>query len=144
LYDKIPNNSDISTYKNPTIGIFDSTNLTRAFFSANNVAFLQHGIQQGVLRISHNKYRIGLQDQDTLFIIMRSIYLQHSKNLMNNTESQVAKLNSYVLDYCIKQVYSEAQCYMKYLTDVSTMYTPMDHPILAYPEEKQLELHSWF
>ena len=75
---------------------------------------------------------------------MRSVFLQYSKNIPTDLDSQVKSLNSRVLDYCIQQVYSEAQGYMKYLTDVSSMYTPMDHPILAYPEEKQLELHKWF
>ena len=75
---------------------------------------------------------------------MRSIYLQYSKNLPDHIESQIKELNNRVLKYCINQVYSEAQGYMQYLKDASTMYTPMDHPIMPSPEDKHLEFKSWF
>ena len=142
MYDRV-STKQIS-FKNPTTGIFDNTHLIDVFFSASNITHIQQGIQEGVLRLSKNKYVIGFQDEDTLCIIMRSIFLQYSKNLPNDTKSQVEALNSRVLDYCIKQVYSEAQGYMQYLTDVSSMYTPIDHPILAYSDDKTLELKKWF
>jgi hypothetical protein len=142
LYDKV-STKQIS-FKNPTTGIFDNSVLIDVFFSASNITSIQKGIQEGVYRASGNKYRVGFQDEDTLCIIMRSIFLQYSKNLPNDTRSQVETLNSRVLDYCIKQVYSEAQGYMKYLTDVSSMYTPMDRPIMADYDDKTLELKKWF
>lgn len=131
-------------FKHPTVGILDNTGLMDVFFSAANITKLQRGIQDGVFNMSRGTYRIGFQDEETLCIIMRSIFLQYSKNIPNDIPSQVETLNRRVLDYCIKQVYSEATGYMKYLTDVSSMYTPMDHPILAYPEDKTLELKKWF
>jgi len=41
-------------------------------------------------------------------------------------------------------VFSEAQGYLKYLTDASSMYVPMSHPILPKENDKQLELKPWF
>ena len=49
-----------------------------------------------------------------------------------------------VLNYCVQQVYSEAKGYMKYISDASTMYTPMAPPVLSKNNDKQLELKSWF
>ena len=59
-------------------------------------------------------------------------------------EEQVKELNQMVLNYCINQVYGEVQGYMKYLYDASTLYTPMEHPVLSYTNDKQLEWKGWF
>ena len=75
---------------------------------------------------------------------MRSMYLQHSKNLETNIAQQVHDLNKYVLDYCIKNVYSEAVSYLKYKQDSSTMYTPMTAPIYSSKTNKTLEQKPWF
>ena len=75
---------------------------------------------------------------------MRSIYLQYSSNLPTNINEQIVALNKMVLNYCIPQVFSEAQGYMKYLSDASTMYTPMEPPVLAKENDKQLFLKSFF
>ena len=143
LYDRIPA-KQMATFRHPTVGIFDQTELISLFFSPGNISRLQHGIQQGVFDMSKSKFRIGIQDEDTLFIIMRSIYLQYSKNQPIGIDQQVKDLNSRVLKYCVTQVYSEALGYVQYLSDASTMYTPMDHPIMPSPEDKHLEFSGWF
>jgi hypothetical protein len=143
LYDKMPV-KQIVTYQNPTEGIFTTTELIDKYFSRDNIIRLQRGIQDGVFKRSNHKYRIGFQDEDTLFIIMRSIYLQYSKNLNSDINGQINSLNTRVLDYCVDQVYNEAQGYMQYLVDASTMYKPMDHPLLVDTEDKTLELKDWF
>jgi hypothetical protein len=56
----------------------------------------------------------------------------------------VEQLNKIVWDYCIYQVYSEAIGYHKYLIDASTMYKPMDPPVMSQNNDKQLKLKSWF
>jgi len=49
-----------------------------------------------------------------------------------------------VLDYCIQQVYSEAQGYMKYVDDVSTLVVPIAHPVQASNTDRTIEFKSWF
>jgi hypothetical protein len=143
LYDKIPANQCV-TFRNPTEGLWSSNNLSNAFFSINNINYLQNAIRSGVYDRSNKQYVIGPQDCDTLKIIMRSIYLQYSSNLPNNIHQQVNELNKMVLEYCIEQVYSEAQGYMKYINDVSTLVVPMSHPVMASQNDRQLELKNWF
>jgi hypothetical protein len=94
--------------------------------------------------MSNGQYQIGPQDCDALKIIMRSIYLQNSVNLPTDIDKQVAALNQLVLQYTVKQVYEEAKGYLKYLYDASTLYTPMEHPVLSYTNDKQLEFKKWF
>jgi len=143
MYDKIPANQCV-TFRNPTEGLWDETPLSQAFFSQQNIQMLQNGIRAGVYNRSNGQYVIGPQDCDSLKIIMRSVFLQQSANQPGNYKEQITQLNQIVLDYCIQQVYSEAQGYMKYVSDVSTLVVPISHPIMANDNDRQLEFKSWF
>lgn len=143
LYDRIPA-KQCTTYRNATEGIFENSPLIEAYFSKQNIERIQNGIRMGVYKMSNGQYQIGPQDCDALKIIMRSIYLQNSVNIPTDIDRQVNALNQLVLQYTIKQVYEEAKGYLKYLYDASTMYTPMEHPVLSYTNDKQLEFQGWF
>ena len=143
MYDKIPV-TQCATLRNPTEGLWDNTMLSNTFFSHQNIEIVQNGIRAGVYKQSNGKYVIGNQDCETLKIIMRSIFLQYAANQPTNIKGQVEQLNKMVLDYCIPQVYGEAQGYHKYIVDASTMYVPMAPPILTSNNDKQLELKPWF
>ena len=143
MYDKIPAHQ-CSTFRNPTEGLWNDTDLSNAFFSLQNIQILQNGIRAGVYHRSNGQYLIGPQDCDSLKIVMRSVYLQNSVNKPNDISSQVMNLNKLVLDYCIQQVYSEAQGYMKYINDVSTLVVPIAPPVMANNTDRELEFKSWF
>ena len=143
MYDKIPANQ-CTTFRSATEGLWDSTTLSQVFFSEQNIQIIQNGIRAGVYKKSNGQYVIGPQDCDSLKIIMRSVFLQYSANQPNNISQQIYELNKMVLDYCIQQVYSEAQGYMKYINDVSTLVVPIAHPVMADNTDRQLELKSWF
>ena len=143
MYDKIPANQCV-TFRNPTEALWTDTDLSQAFFSQQNIQILQNGIRAGVYQRSNNQYIIGPQDCDSLKIIMRSVYLQHAANQPNNLTQQVVELNKIVLNYCIQQVYSEAQGYMKYIDDASTLVVPIAHPIMADNTDRELEFKRWF
>lgn len=143
MYDKIPAHQ-CSTFRNPTEGLWSETVLSRVFFSIDNIQVLQNGIRAGVYKRSNGQYLIGPQDCDSLKIVMRSIFLQYSANLSNDISSQVTELNKLVLNYCVQQVYGEAQGYMKYINDVSTLVVPLAHPIMPDNTDRQLEFKHWF
>jgi hypothetical protein len=143
MYDKIPANQCV-TFRNPTEGLWNSTSLSQAFFSQENIQIIQNGIRAGVYEMSNGQYVIGPQDCDSLKIIMRSVFLQHSSNKPGDFQNQITELNKIVLNYCIQQVYSEAQGYIKYINDVSTLAVPISHPVMANNNDRQLELKSWF
>jgi hypothetical protein len=144
MYDKIPANQ-CSTFREPTLGVWDENDLSKTFFSESNIKIIQNGIRAGVYKASNGQYTIGEQDCDSLKIIMRSIYLQHAANQENNIKGQIMELNKMVLEYCVHQVYSEAQGYVKYLRDVSTLAVPLAHPIQATQfDRKDFKLKPWF
>lgn len=143
MYDKIPANQCV-TFRNATEGLWTSDSLSNAFFSEQNIRIIQNGIRAGVYHRSNGQYVIGGQDCDSLKIVMRSVFLQNSANQPNNITQQIAQLNKIVLEYCIQQVYSEAQGYMKYISDASTLVVPISHPVMANENDRQLELKPWF
>jgi hypothetical protein len=143
MYDKIPANQCV-TFRNATEGLWNDTTLSRAFFSQQNIQIIQNGIRAGVYQRSNGQYVVGPQDCDSLKIIMRSVFLQYSANQPFNIPQQIEELNKIVLNYCVQQVYSEAQGYMKYIDDASTLVVPIAHPVQASNTDRQLELKSWF
>ena len=143
MYDKIPANQCV-TFRNATEGLWSQTPLSQAFFSQQNIQIIQNGIRAGVYNRSNGQYVIGPQDCDSLKIVMRSVFLQYSANQPNNYQQQITQLNKTVLEYCIQQVYSEAQGYMKYVDDASTLVVPLAHPVMTSNNDRQLELKPWF
>ena len=90
LYDKIPIHH-CSRYQDALVGNWQETPLSNAFFSKENMVILQNGIRAGVYAKSENKYVIGLQDCDTLRIVMRSIFLQYSANMCTQLTEQLTE-----------------------------------------------------
>ena len=144
MYDKIPANQ-CTTFREPTLGQWDETPLSKAYFSQNNIQIIQNGIRAGVYKKSNSQYTVAPQDCESLKIIMRSIFLQHATNQPNQISQQITELNQLVLEYCIFHVYSEAQGYMKYLTDVSTLAVPLAAPVMASQNDKRnYRMPTWF
>ena len=137
LSDRMPVNQ-ITSYRDAMNGNWYNTKLSDVFFSEQNIITLQNGIRVGVFKKSNEKYLIGNQDSDELKIVMRSIFLQNAKNLPDNIPQQIKNLNKLVLNYAVHQVYGEADGYMKYKRDASTLIMPMEHPVMSKLNDKQL------
>ena len=142
LYDRIPVADGDTYYRTAMTGNWQNNMLSRVFFSAENIRILQNGIKAGVYKKSNGRFQIADQDPDVLKMIMRSTFLQSSKNLPTQITEQVTALNNLVLDYAVPQVLGEAVGYVKYKNDASMMYTPMQRPASTY-HSNTLELKPW-
>ena len=140
MKDRIPIDDRDTSFREAMTGNWYNTTLSDTYFSSNNIDFLQNAIKYGVYKKSNKRYVIDKQDTDTLKIIMRSIFLQYSKNNSENIKNQIDTLNQLVLDYAIPQVYSSAQSYITYRKDASTLAVPMSNPIMSKTNDKQLIL----
>ena len=115
--------------------------VSRTFFSNTNMERLQSAIIANVYKTSSK--RIGKQSYDELQIIMKSIYLQYSKNLLTDIEQQVVDLNNMVINECTKCITVNVDQYIKYLEDITS---PI--PIMPLPQNmsnkgtKQYDLSS--
>ena len=143
LYDKINVNEKSSSFTDALNGNWESNILSTAYFSKENIRILQNGIRAGVYNNSKGRFNIGDQNQDTLKIIMRSIYLSHAVNIPNDITKQIEELNKLVIDYCVPQLLGECQGYIKYKNDVSTLVVPIDRPVSTY-HNNTLETKKFF
>ena len=138
MMDKIPINTN-TNYQNVLAGNFERSQLSTNYFSKNNIDLIQNSIRKGVYDKSNRRILIDKQAEDQVVLVMRSMYLQYSKNLDTNIENQIAELNNHVLNYCIPSVYNEAVSYLKYKEDSSSMHNPIQHPIYSNKTNKTLE-----
>ena len=143
MQDRIPVSHCLS-YRDANTGNWYDTKLSDVFFSGENIQMLQNGIQGGVYQRSNGNISVGEQSCDELMTIMRSIFLQYSENRERNISEQVKALNDQVLAYAVPQVLSEAEAYIKYRRDVSTLVVPIDLPVQSNTNDKQLLLKKWF
>jgi hypothetical protein len=110
-------------------GNWESTPVSTAFFSSQNVERIQQLIRKGVYDKSQPKgYVIDNQSVDELKIIMRAIYYQYGRNMPKDIRAQVDDLNTKVIDWSIPHVLSAVDQYYYYIKDISHMPVPLAQP----------------
>ena len=92
--------------------------LSRTFFSNDNVERIQLQVIDAVYKTCQKQ--ISKQSYQELQIIMKSMYLQYGRNLPTEIEEQVATLNKYVLDECVRIIVPNVLQYNKYLEDITS------------------------
>ena len=150
LMDKIPVKT-VNTICGREIGNIESTPLSDAFFSNQNINNLHLLIIQGVYQKTGIK--IEKQSNEQLIGIMRKIFMNPIRDefmaryVKQPTISPNEQLNNYnqcVINSCVKIIDNELKAYLKYREDISTMALPQDLPILSNTKNKTLELKPWF
>jgi hypothetical protein len=144
MFEKISVKNKATEYREAIEGVWEQSDLSRLFFSAENMQIIQNGIKAGVYKRSGNKYVLPNQNSDSLRIIMRSIYLQYAKHQKTNITGQIEELNDLVWDYAIPYCFNEATSYMKYLQDQSSLVVPLAREMRHDRNYKQLQLPNWF
>lgn len=124
--------------------IHQDTDLSRLFFSRTNIDFLQERIISEISKISKNEYKIARQSEEALEIVMRAMYLQHSRNLPCNIKKQVKRLNKFVLEFCIPNILTNIKQYIGYIEDLNKPRGIMPNPIDTSSKNKQLENNIGF
>lgn len=103
-----------------------NNDLSNLFFSQDNINAIQQGIRYKVFKNSGDKHIISNQSETEIKIVMRSIYLQYSRNLPYDIINQVKDLNKKVLDYIVPQILREIKQYLYYKQDISTQPIPLE------------------
>jgi hypothetical protein len=127
LFDKIPLEVTATPYTNATRGIYEETDLSTAFFSANNIIALQHAIIGSVKTMTD--YTIPPQNENTLKSVMWGVYMEFAAHIPNNVEKQIKSLNKKVLEQCVPGILEAIKSDIKYRYDISHMHTPIAHSV---------------
>lgn len=126
MFDKIP--VDSRSYHDALTGNSYNTQLSDLYFSKENVQIIQNAIRAGVYKRSNGEHIISNQNLDTIHIIMRSIFLQNSKNLPNNITEQIKELNELVIEEIVPKLLGEIEGYLIYRKDISEIPEPLQKP----------------
>lgn len=126
MFDKIP--VDSRSYHDALTGNSYNTQLSDLYFSKENVQIIQNAIRAGVYKRSNGEHIISNQNLDTIHIIMRSIFLQNSKNLPNNITEQIKDLNELVIEEIVPKLLGEIEGYLIYRKDISEIPEPLQKP----------------
>jgi hypothetical protein len=108
-------------------GNFEKTPMSQAFFSKQNFQIVQNKIRRSVF--DQSKELMDPVSSDDLFMVMRAIYLQYSRNLPTNIPEQIEELNERVATWCVPKILAEISMYHTYTKDISTMPIPLSHPV---------------
>jgi hypothetical protein len=118
--------------------------VSKLFFSEENINALQDGIRYRVYVETNGRFTISRQSDQELKIVMRSIYLTYSVNRTTEFVSQVRDLNAKVLNWTVPEILSNLKQYDVYKQDASTMPMPMEHgTFLTMKGTKSLEQKKW-
>ena len=117
---------------NALTGIHEKSLLSHLFFSPQNVQTIQNMIRYNIHKISKGKYTIDEQDPLELQIIMRSIYLQYSRNNYQDIKEQIQRLNEIIIEEITPKILANIQQYLTYLKDRSKPFYgngPIERPV---------------
>jgi hypothetical protein len=118
-------------YKSILLGVQELGAMSKAYFSSQNVAWIQTHIRYEVYKRTDKKYVISNQDESNLLIIMRAIYLENSRNPTKAVEQkeEILRLNNLVIEEATTDIISELKQYSDYLRDISRNGIPLALPI---------------
>lgn len=123
LYD---DDGNVDFYQQNSLNSIQTNSLlSKTYFGRENFEQLQNLIRYNVYLQSGKRHVIGRQSDMQLQIIMRSIYLQNSKNQENNISEQIKELNKMVLDFCVPNILVGIEQYQQYKVSVSTHKQPI-------------------
>jgi hypothetical protein len=129
--------------KNAVKGIHDETLLNQLFFSHKNIKNIQNKIRYTIWKMSREQFVIPEQNEVELQVVMRSIYLQYSRNLPHNIKEQINELNNIVVDNIAPDLLSNVKQYVRYLEDKNEPYRLMQRPVsLSAAGTKTLSIHT--
>jgi hypothetical protein len=125
---KMHNTRTVENYHHDALkGNIENNPVAKIFFGPTNINMLQIGMRNMVLNKTCGRIRIGMQSVDELLIIMRSMYLQNSKNSILDPISQVKDLNKRVLVFAVPRIIEEAEMHTAYINRISELPTPLEH-----------------
>jgi hypothetical protein len=104
--------------------------MRNAFFSKDNIEYIQKMIIIKVYEDSDKQYRLRPQKYHNIIQIMNGIYDTYCRHLPYNLKEQINELDNKVIEYCSKLLLEETKVYYNYLRDIE----PNKLDLLARPE----------
>lgn len=111
-------------------GIQSESDLSKLFFSDDNMKRIQRKIKQAVFQKTNGEFRLDIdQDQTELFLVMRAIYMEQARFLPGHIVRQVKRLNEKVVSETIGGILTNVKQDYGYLKEINKPLSPIDRPI---------------
>lgn len=113
-------------------GIQSNSDLSKLFFSDDNMKRLQRNIKREVFKRTNGQFKLDMdQDQNDLFVVMRAVYMEHGRFLPNRIVHQVKRLNEKVIDEVVPGILVNIKQYHGYLKEINKPLDPIARPVNA-------------
>ena len=123
-------NQNYDRARQATQGFFEKNEITKIFFSNENMKRIQKKIKEEIYKRTKGQYSLEEdQDEADLTIVMRAIYLDKCKNLSEQPIRQVKLLNDQTVEYIIPDMLSNIKQYFGYIKDINEPLKPMLRPM---------------
>lgn len=133
MKDKIPINEECISYRASPITTWSNSQLSKVFFSKENIHFLQNNIFNSVKQMSNGSFTRCNLDFNQLKENMNRVLTNYSNNnpycIPENIQERLNALNQLTLETAINQSYYDTQAYNQYMHDINNLVVPMDRPV---------------
>lgn len=110
-------------------GIQSGSELSKLFFSDENIKRLQRMIKKEVFKRTNGEFRLDVdQEQTDLFIVMRAVYLEYGRFLPGEYVRQVKRLNDKVVTEITPNIITSLRQYYGYLKEINKPLSPIPRP----------------
>jgi hypothetical protein len=111
-------------------GIQSESELSKLFFSDENMKRIQKMIRKEVFRKTNGEFRVDVdQDSKDLFFAMRGTYMEQARSLPNQTVRQIKRLNWKVVDDAIYGILTSLRQDYGYLKEINKPLSPIPLPL---------------
>lgn len=111
-------------------GIQSNSDLSKLYFSDDNMKRLQRNIKREVFKRTNGQFRLDIdQDENDLFIVMRAVYMEHGRFLPNQIIRQIKRLNEKVIDEVVPGILVNVKQYHGYLKEINKPLDPIPLPV---------------
>ncbi|AYV77225.1 MAG: hypothetical protein Barrevirus20_3 [Barrevirus sp.] len=121
-------------------GLKGDSELSRLFFSKENIRRIQKAIKKAVYQKSNGEYKLDSdQDENDVIIVMQKVYAERAKVLPGQNVRQVKRLNEYVVDEVIDEILSSIKMNYKYLKEINEPLQPLPRPMNMSHKKRSLK-----
>lgn len=111
-------------------GIQCQGDLSKTFFSDQNIRRLQKQIKNEIFERTNGEFRLDVdQEHRDIYIVMRAVYLEYAKFLPNQVVRQVKQLNRKVVSEIVPGMITEMKQEYGYIKEINKPLSPIDRPL---------------
>lgn len=99
----------------------DIGELEKVFFSKENIELINKQIIMTVYKKSNKSFLVCPQDENSLIIVMRYVFLEYAKHLPYDIKGQIKELNCRVTSEVVPTIITNADQKIGYLRDINTI-----------------------